>query len=95
MNKPQIERLVSVLNQYCRVDPKAVRAVLEFRHAINDDLQDTDIIARNEGGTVESISALGLLNSCLECGWRVACDTDETNPEPFCVVPAPTSDSLP
>jgi hypothetical protein len=85
MTKKSLERIVSVLNQYCRCDPRAVRAVFEFRHSINSSIKDTDIIARNEAG-VETISALGVINSCLESRWRIAVDTDESNPEPFSVV---------
>ena len=76
------------MNQYCRCDPHAVHTVFEFRHSINNDLKGTDVIARDEGHGVETISALGLLNSCLEIPWRIGLNCDETDPEPFRVVNA-------
>jgi hypothetical protein len=85
MTKRQVTAIVSVLNQYHRCDPKAVRSVLKFRHSINQHLKETDIIARDEGGGVESVSALGVLNSCLG-SWRIGINIDPDDPEPFRVV---------
>jgi hypothetical protein len=86
MTKTELERFISVLNWYCKQDPKAVRALFDYRHSINAGLKDTNIIARDEGAGVKSISALGLINSCLEGEFRIGMNVAETDPEPFRLV---------
>jgi hypothetical protein len=59
--------------------------VFEYCHKINDDLESTDVIARDTGTSIE-ISALGVFNSCQSSKWVIGMDDDESDPEPFRVV---------